>query len=68
MTVVVKTPACPITLLPPPQGQLGQWQLETSERGIIARFNDNQGKVCGFVLQGDQVDQRQQLLAEMISN
>jgi len=54
--------------LPPPQGQLGQWQLETSERGIIARFNDNQGKVCGFVLQGDQVDQRQQLLAEMISN
>ena len=68
MTVVVKTPACPITLLPPPQGQHGQWQLETSERGIIARFNDNQGKVCGFVLQGDQVDQRQQLLAEMISN
>ena len=68
MTVVVKTPVCPITLLPPPQGLNGQWQLQQSETGMIARFNNHQGKVCGFVLQGDQVDQRKQLLEEMISN
>jgi len=68
MTVVVKTPVCPITLLPPPQGLLGQWQVQHSEKGMIARFNNLEGKVCGFVLQGDQVNQRTQLLDEMISN
>ena len=68
MTVVVKTPVCPITLLPPPQYLSGQWQVQQSEKGMIARFNNLEGKVCGFVLQGDQVDQRTQLLNEMISN
>ena len=68
MTVVVKTPVCPITLLPPQQGHHGQWLLEQSEKGMIARFKSNEGRICGFVLQGDQVDQRKQLLEEMISN
>jgi NAD(P)H-nitrite reductase large subunit len=68
MTVVVKTPVCPITLLPPQQGHHGQWLLEQSEKGMIARFKSNEGRICGFVLQGDQVDQRKQLLDEMISN
>jgi rubredoxin-NAD+ reductase len=68
MTVVVKTPACPITLLPPPLGQLGEWQLQQTEAGISARFKNEAGSVCGFVLQGDQIDQRRQLLEEMLNN
>jgi len=68
MTVVVKTPVCPITLLPAPFGQQGQWQVEESEKGMIARFIANDGALAGFVLQGDQVDQRKQLLEQMISN
>jgi rubredoxin-NAD+ reductase len=72
MTVVVKTPVCPIILLAPPQGLSGQWVLEPSEKGqeagMIARFNNDDGKLSGFVLQGDQVDQRKKLLEEMISN
>ena len=68
MTVVVKTPVCPITLLPAPFGQQGQWQVEESEKGVIARFIANDGALAGFVLQGDQVDQRKQLLEQMISN
>ena len=72
MTVVVKTPVCPITLLAPPHGQQGQWQLDESdknaEKGMIARFNNTDGKVYGFVLQGDRVDQRKQLLEEVINN
>jgi len=68
MTVVVKTPVCPITLLPPTYGQQGQWHVEPGEKGIIARFNDSDGTLCGFVLQGDAVDQRQHLLEQMISN
>ena len=65
MTVVVKTPVCPITLSPPVQGQGGQWQIDESEKGIIARFVSHEGRVCGFVLQGEQIDLRQQLLDEM---
>ncbi|MDC9719166.1 MAG: FAD-dependent oxidoreductase [Gammaproteobacteria bacterium] len=63
MTVVVKTPACPITLLPPASGIQGQWQLEQDEKGMVARFINDKGQVCGFVLQGDRVDQRKQLLS-----
>ncbi len=68
MTVVVKTPVCPITLLAPPPGQTGQWLLEQADTGMIARFTNGNGTLSGFVLQGDQVDQRKQLLDEMINN
>lgn len=68
MTVVVKTPVCPINLLPPAFGQQGQWQVEQSEKGMVARFNNKDGALAGFVLQGDAIAQRKQLLEQMISN
>jgi len=67
MTVVVKTPACPITLLPPKQ-QTGEWHLDADEQGMVARFKNPAGQVCGFVLQGDRVAQRKQLLEETLHN
>lgn len=67
MTVVVKTPACPITLLAPPAFKSGQWQLTSDEEGMLARFEDKAGQLQGFVLQGERVDQRKALLDELKS-
>jgi rubredoxin-NAD+ reductase len=67
MTVVVKTPACPITLLAPPAFKSGQWQLSGDEEGMVARFEDKAGQLQGFVLQGEQVGQRNALLNELKS-
>ena len=68
MTVVVKTPCCPITLLAPSQNQQGEWHIGSDEQGMIARFKNALGQVCGFVLQGDRVDQRKRLLEETITD
>ena len=68
MTVVVKTPVCPITLLSPPRGMQGLWQIEKLAQGMIGRFVDDQNCLQGFVLQGSACDQRQQLIDELASN
>lgn len=65
MTVMVKTPVCPLSLLPPPVSVTGDWQVEASETGMVGRFLDEQGKLKGFVLQGDKVDQRATLVDQV---
>jgi len=50
MPVAVKTPALPISVLPPNDAQ-GQWQLEQTEQGLRALFKD-QHQLKGFVLAG----------------
>ncbi|HCH25377.1 MAG TPA: rubredoxin-NAD(+) reductase [Oceanospirillaceae bacterium] len=65
MTVMVKTPACPLSLLPPPVSVAGAWQVEESAAGMVGRFLDEQGKLKGFVLQGDKVDQRAAMIEKV---
>lgn len=58
MPVVVKTPIYPIVVCPPPRRIEGSWHEEVEENGIRARFRDEQGNVCGFVLTDGLVKER----------
>ncbi|HIV71496.1 MAG TPA: FAD-dependent oxidoreductase [Candidatus Aquabacterium excrementipullorum] len=63
MPVVVKTPAWPTVVCPPPARAEGQWQVVSSDEAIEARFlsTANPEQLLGFVLQGKAVSQRQAL-------
>ena len=50
MPVVIKTPACPITVCPPAPGTDGEWQVESTPLGVRALFLDVAGKLQGFAL------------------
>ena len=65
MPVVVKTPACPTVVCPPPQGSVGAWQEEISADGVRALFVGNDGKTLGFALLGSASAERQALAAQM---
>nr|WP_067286792.1 FAD-dependent oxidoreductase [Marinobacterium profundum] len=62
MPVIVKTPALPLTLLPPAADIEGKWQVETLENGMRAFFVQACGTLRGFVLAGDFTSERQQWL------
>lgn len=69
MPVVVKTPAWPTVVCPPPAGASGQWQIHATEEALEGRFvsdeADTAGQLRGFVLQGKAVSQRQTWVAQM---
>lgn len=65
MPVVVKTPACPAVVCPPPTGAVGQWREEASDSGVRARFESLSGIALGFALVGDAVAEKQALSATM---
>jgi rubredoxin-NAD+ reductase len=50
MPVVIKTPACPITVCPPPIGTEGEWKVESTPLGVRALFLDSTGRLRGFAL------------------
>ena len=52
MPVLVKTPACPLLVNPPPRGETGSWQQEAAEGGSIWQFINSAGLMTGFVLTG----------------
>jgi rubredoxin-NAD+ reductase len=59
MPVVVKTPAHPIIVCPPPKNILGEWRIETLENNSTrALFFDSQNKLYGFILTNDAVKER----------
>nr|WP_255856527.1 FAD-dependent oxidoreductase [Marinobacterium rhizophilum] len=62
MPVIVKTPALPLTLLPPAADVEGEWQVESLENGLRAFFVEACGTLRGFVLAGDLTSERQQWL------
>ncbi len=69
MPVVVKTPAWPTVVCPPPARAEGQWQVQASDEAIEARFvsSANPDQLLGFVLQGKAVSQRQALAGQVPS-
>lgn len=52
MPVVVKTPACPTVVCPPPPGTPGTWQEEMTGQGVRALFHNEAGALRGFALTG----------------
>lgn len=70
MPVVVKTPAWPTVVSPPPAGLVGQWEVTSSDEALEARFvsapaAEQASVLLGFVLQGKAVSQRQAWVAQM---
>lgn len=65
MPVVVKTPAWPTVVCPPPANAAGNWSVKADEESIEARFTaaDNPEQLLGFALQGKAVTQRQAMAA-----
>ena len=60
MPVVVKTPAMPAVVCPPPAVP-GAWEVREDADGIEARFEDLNGKLLGFALLGSATTRRQAL-------
>ncbi len=65
MPVVIKTPACPIAVAPPPRDAAGEWHIESDEDGIAARYLDPNGQLLGFALCGAASKQRMALAREL---
>jgi rubredoxin-NAD+ reductase len=67
MPVVVKTPAWPTVVCPPPADAQGQWQVTVSDEAIEARFMaaDQPDRMLGFALQGKAVSQRQAMAGQV---
>jgi rubredoxin-NAD+ reductase len=65
MPVMVKTPACPTVVAPPAIGSVGEWHVETSENGILAKFIADDGAMLGYALLGSATAQRQALTPDL---
>lgn len=63
MPVMVKTPACPTVVCPPPAGAEGAWRTEAIEDGMCALFEGGDGRLLGFALLGKATARRQELAA-----
>ena len=63
MPVVVKTPACPTVVCPPPLSAAGEWAVSATPEALEARFVGADGRLLGFALMGAATSQRQALAA-----
>lgn len=58
LPVVVKTPALPMSVTPPPPGLAGQWQVQGAGRDLLAWFVDPEGQRRGVLATGTQATRR----------
>jgi rubredoxin-NAD+ reductase len=65
MPVVVKTPACPTVICPPPAGVVGAWQEDISSEGVRAVFVEHDGSLRGFALCGAATAEKSALAARL---
>lgn len=65
MPVVVKTPAHPIVVCPPPKNMEGKWEIETQDNSIRALFFNQHQQLYGFVLTNETVKERALLVKQM---
>ena len=65
MPVLVKTPACPTIVCPPPPGAAGEWQVLASADACEARFVRADGTLLGFALLGTATAKKQAWVAEV---
>jgi len=65
MPVLVKTPACPTIVCPPPQSATGEWRIESGTEGVKSLFVDKAGKLLGFALNGAATAERATLAPQL---
>ncbi|HZE91908.1 MAG TPA: FAD-dependent oxidoreductase [Rhizobacter sp.] len=65
MPVLVKTPACPTVVCPPPLEASGAWTVTLDDAGCDARFHSGDGQLLGFALLGAATSQRQVLATQV---
>lgn len=65
MPVVVKTPACPTVLCPPPPDVEGTWDETNTGEGVRALFHDRTGALRGFALTGNATQAKQALIKDL---
>jgi rubredoxin-NAD+ reductase len=65
MPVVVKTPACPTVVCPPPPGIEGKWEESVAADGVRALFHDSAGTLRGFALVGSATKDKQALTKDI---
>lgn len=61
MPVVLKTPACPLVVSPPPQDVDGEWKMSGTQFDRRALFYDTHQQLRGFALTGAMVKERAEL-------
>lgn len=67
MPVMVKTPAHPIAVCPPPKGMEGTWRIEQHDQSARALFYNAENQLSGFVLTHDAVKERAALAKQLPS-
>jgi rubredoxin-NAD+ reductase len=65
MPVVVKTPAHPLVICPPPKQTKGEWRIESTNNNVRALFYDDQDQLGGFILTNEAVKERANLVKEL---
>jgi rubredoxin-NAD+ reductase len=65
MPVIVKTPACPVTVLPPPAQAPGRWEAQAQTDGLAMRFLDPEDRLLGFALLGAASPRRRELMEQL---
>lgn len=65
MPVVVKTPAHPVVVCPPPKNTEGAWKIENDENNVRALFYDKKNVLRGFVLTNNAVKERAVLAKQL---
>jgi rubredoxin-NAD+ reductase len=65
MPVIVKTPAHPLAICPPPKGMPGEWKIENKGENVRALFYDANNQLQGFVLTNAAVKDRMELAKQL---
>lgn len=65
MPVLVKTPACPTIVSPPPVGAEGGWEVAANPESVKSLFRGPDGKLIGFALNGTCTAERAALAKEL---
>lgn len=65
MPIIVKTPAHPLVVCPPPKDMLGKWEIETQDNSTRALFYNQQQQLYGFILTNEMAKERSILVKQM---
>jgi rubredoxin-NAD+ reductase len=65
MPIILKTPACPVVVAPPPLNLKGKWEIKGESINYSALFYDAQKNLRGFCLLGDAVQEKIALTKEL---
>ncbi len=61
MPVMIKTPACPVVVSPPPRDARGNWHIQQEGNNVVAEFRDAEDRLLGFALTGEGIKEKMRL-------